>query len=161
MPDTRSNLTTPTAEPPQALSVLFTLFNEIGILSQLSSAMLEARLPAGVLISQFGVINHLGRGRDGSTPLKLARAFQVPKTTMTHTLGLLERHAWIIVMPNPKDKRSKCVWLTSEGRKFHANAIKAMDPDFVALAEKLDLVALAQILPVLQDLRSTLDEMRD
>ncbi|MEZ5791707.1 MAG: hypothetical protein R3D34_13310 [Nitratireductor sp.] len=67
--------------------VYFQFFNEIGIISQLGSAIMEALLPPGFLISHFSVLNHLTRVCDGRTPLEIARAFQVPKTTMTHTLS--------------------------------------------------------------------------
>ncbi len=71
---------------------IFALFNEIGIINQLAAALFESRLPPGVLVSHFSVLNHLIRVRDGATPLQLANAFQVPKTTMTHTLAGLETH---------------------------------------------------------------------
>jgi hypothetical protein len=61
----------------------FRLFNEIGIIEQLSRARFEARLPKGVLVPHFTVLNHLMRVEDGRTPLELARAFQVPKTTLS------------------------------------------------------------------------------
>jgi hypothetical protein len=59
----------------------FRLFNEIGIIEQLSRARFEARLPQGVTVPHFSVLNHLIRVEDGRTPLELATAFQVPKTT--------------------------------------------------------------------------------
>jgi DNA-binding MarR family transcriptional regulator len=66
---------------------IFRLFNEIGIIEQLSRALFEARLPKGVTRPHFSVLNHLMRVADGRTPLELARAFQVPKTTLSHTLA--------------------------------------------------------------------------
>ena len=79
----------------QDLGLYFVFFNEIGIIEQLIRALLEAKLPKGFLISHFSVLNHLIRVKDGQTPLVISRAFQVPKTTMTHTLSILERHALI------------------------------------------------------------------
>jgi hypothetical protein len=35
----------------------------------------------------FSVLNHLMRVEDGRTPLELARAFQVPKTTLSTLAG--------------------------------------------------------------------------
>src|SRR6056297_2207395 len=101
----------------------FALFNEVAIIAQLSGAMFEARLPPGFLVSHFGVLNHLIRVGDGPTPLRLARNFQVPKTTMTHTLAVLDRHGLIRFAPNPRDGRSKCVHITDAGRAFHGDAI--------------------------------------
>lgn len=139
----------------------FTLFNEIGIISQLSRAMFERRLPEGYLLPHFSVLNHLIRVRDGQTPLALARAFQVPKTTMTHMLGILERGALIALKPNPEDGRSKCVWITDDGRRFRDNAIASLDPDFVALASSISLKDASSLLPGLQALRKYLDQARD
>jgi DNA-binding MarR family transcriptional regulator len=93
-------------------SLYFELFNEIGILAQLSRALFEARLPKGLTVPHFSVLNHLVRLGDGKTPLALARAFQVPKTTRTHTLSGLEARGLVDLAPNPRDGRSKRVRLT-------------------------------------------------
>ncbi len=82
--------------------MFFTLFNEVGIIGQLSGSLFERRLPDGFLVSHFSVLNHLVRLGEGKTPLDLARAFQVPKTTMTHTLAGLEGAGLIRFAPNPR-----------------------------------------------------------
>ena len=92
--------------PDNSIPRYFQLFNEIGIVEQLARAMFEARLPDGMLVTHFSVLNHLVRVGDGRTPLALARAFQTPKTSMTHTLAGLERHGMVDMRPNPKDNRS-------------------------------------------------------
>ena len=144
-----------------ALAAFFMLFNEIGIIAQLSAAMFEARMPPGHLTSQFAVLNHLIRVRDGRTPLELARAFQVPKTTMTHTIALLEKRGHVAVRPNPEDGRSKQVWLTEAGRQFREQALAAMGPDMVDLAKAFSPEKAAALLPGLTELRKILDERRD
>lgn len=144
-----------------ALAAFFMLFNEIGILAQLSSAMFERRMEGGYLTSQFAVLNHLIRVRDGRTPLELARAFQVPKTTMTHTLSLLEKRGHVALRPNPEDGRSKQVWLTDAGRTFREQALAAMVPDMVKLAGLFSPSRAQAMLPELTALRKILDEARD
>jgi DNA-binding MarR family transcriptional regulator len=144
-----------------ALAAFFVLFNEIGILAQLSAAMFEARMPPGHLTSQFALLNHLIRVRDGRTPLELARAFQVPKTTMTHTIAQLEKRGHIAVRPNPEDGRSKQVWLTEAGRAFREQALAAMAPDIVELTAAFPPEKAAALLPGLTELRKLLDERRD
>ncbi|MEM1432113.1 MAG: MarR family transcriptional regulator [Pseudomonadota bacterium] len=141
--------------------VFFELFNEIGILSQLSGSTFEARLPAGMLVSHFSVLNHLTRVRDGQTPLALAQAFQVPKTTMTHTLTGLAKAGLVEMRPNPEDGRSKQVWLTAAGRAFREDAIAALGPDLAALAERFAPGRAAEILAHLTELRRIMDAMRD
>ena len=139
----------------------FAFFNEIGIIGQLSRAMFEARLPDGLLTSHFSVVNHLIRLGDGKTPLELARAFQVPKTTMTHMLSVLERHELVRLAPNPKDKRSKCVWLTDAGRAFRQDAIARLQPDIADMSSEIPPERIAALLPHLEEIRRYLDKRRD
>ncbi|MEM1375919.1 MAG: MarR family transcriptional regulator [Pseudomonadota bacterium] len=140
--------------------VFFELFNEIGIVGQLSRAMFEARLPDGLLVTHFSVINHLCRLGDGKTPLDLARAFQVPKTSMTHTLAGLEKAGFIKTEPNPADARSKLVKLTDAGRAFRGDAIDLLGPDMMKLAGAIDPKDATNALPFLRALRTYLDNNR-
>ncbi|MEL7278227.1 MAG: MarR family transcriptional regulator [Pseudomonadota bacterium] len=144
-----------------ARATYFALFNEIGIISQLSRAKMEASLPDGLVLPHFSVINHLIRVKDGRTPLELATAFQVPKTTMSHTLAGLEKHGLIEMRPNLKDGRSKRAWLTEAGQRFRDGAIAAMGPDFGFLAEAFPPDRVAEILPHLRALREVMDRERD
>lgn len=139
---------------------LFAVFNEINIIGQLSSTLFEARLPKGVLVSHFAVINHLVRLGDGKTPLALARAFQVPKTTMTHTLAGLARRGWVDMAPNPDDARSKLVLLSDAGKAFRDDAIAAIGPDLAELAGRMQRDP-ATLLDGLAEIRQVLDAMRD
>ncbi len=145
---------------PDDKDALFKVMNEIGIIGQLTTTLFEARLPDGVLVSHFSVINHLVRLGDGRTPLQLARAFQVPKTTMTHTLSGLVKRGWVTMAPNPRDARSKQVFLTDTGRRFREEAIAALGPDLVEILQRLPLDP-ATLLPGLTTLRQVLDKMRE
>ena len=147
-------------KPPRNAAVM-RFFNEIGIIEQLSRALFEARLPDGLLVSHFGVLNHLTRVRDGQTPLRLARAFQVPKTTMTHTLGGLEKRGYVRLAPNPEDGRSKCVWITPEGAAFRQSAIESLSPLMMRMLDEFPPDEMAELLPKLAKLRAYLDETRD
>jgi len=139
----------------------FRLFNEIGIIEQLSRTMFEARLPPGFVLSQFAVLNHLVRVGDGRTPVAIARAFQVPKTSMTHSLSVLEHAGLIEVRKNPKDGRSKLVHITDTGRKFRQYAIDSLAPDLTRVAAALPPERVALLLPDLEVLRKFLDSDRD
>ncbi len=147
--------------PDDNLDPFFALIVEVGIINQISTAFLEARLPDGLLVSHFSVVNHLIRVRDGSTPLELARAFQVPKTSMSHTLAGLEKNGFVETHPNPGDKRSKQVWLTADGRQFRNEALMQLVPIFQALAERFSPERVLSILPELSDFREVLDKLRD
>ncbi len=139
----------------------FALIYEVGIINQIGTAFLEARLPSGLLVSHFGVVSHLIRVGDGATPLELARAFQVAKTTMTHTLAGLERHGFVEMRPNPDDKRSKRVWLTPAGRRFRDDALAKMAPLFEALSGRFSPDRAEAMLPELSAFRAVIDRLRD
>ena len=142
-------------------TLLFTVFNEIGIIEQLSRTLLEARLPHGFIAAHFTVLNHLIRVADGRTPMEMARAFQVPKTSLTHTLSGLEKHGLVEMRPNPLDGRSKQVWLTPAGRKLRDDTIAAMAPDLMRLAKDFETQKLLDVLPVLTELRVYMDRARN
>ncbi|MFL4472185.1 MarR family winged helix-turn-helix transcriptional regulator [Tateyamaria armeniaca] len=142
-------------------AVFFEVFNEIGIIEQLSRAVLEARLPHGLIAPHFTVLNHLVRVRDGQTPVHMARAFQVPKTSMTHTLKGLEAHGLVQLRPNEEDGRSKRVWLTDAGRALRAETIAVLGLEFAQMAKDFDVERLLAITPVLRDLRIMMDAARD
>lgn len=139
----------------------FALLYEVGIINQIGTAFLEARLPSGLLVSHFGVVSHLIRVGDGATPLELARAFQVAKTTMTHTLAGLEKHGFVEMRPNPDDKRSKQVWLTLAGKQFRDDALAEMAPLFAMLGKRFSSKRVAAMLPDLAEFRAMLDQLRD
>ena len=143
------------------LALYFQLFNEIGILSQLSRTMFEARLEHGFLLPHFSVLNHLIRVGDGKTPLNLSRAFQVPKASMTHTLTGLAKAGYIKMLENEKDKRSKLIYITDSGREFRDAAIRSFAPDVDEIARHFSVEDAEAIVPTLQSLREVLDKMRD
>ncbi|MGB7240719.1 MAG: MarR family transcriptional regulator [Sulfitobacter sp.] len=143
------------------LGPYFALIYEVGIINQIGTAFLEARLPGGLLVSHFGVVSHLIRVGDGATPLELARAFQVAKTTMTHTLAGLEKHGFVEMRPNPGDKRSKQVWLTSSGKQFRDDALTKLAPLFEVLDKQFSSDRVAAILPELAEFRAVIDRLRD
>jgi DNA-binding MarR family transcriptional regulator len=148
-------------EPDRDIAVFFAFFNEVAIVGQLSARLLERRLPEGFLISHFAVLNHLVRLGDGRTPLAIARAFQTPKTTMTHTLAGLERAGLIRFAPNPEDGRSKRVLLTDAGRAFRDDAVARLGPDAARMAEAIPTDRVAALLPALAEIRAWLDRDRD
>jgi len=139
----------------------FQFFTEVGILNQLSRAGFEAHLPKGITLAHFSVLNHLVRLGDGQTPLQIAKAFQLPKTTMTHTLSVLEKRGLIVMRPNPDDGRSKSVILTKLGRKFRDDAIAASTPFFANFAAQFPPEKLKDVLPLLAEMRGFLDKERD
>lgn len=140
---------------------VFAFFNEIGIVSQLASALFTRLIPTGLHLSHFIVLNHLVRLGDGRAPAQIASALQVTKPTMTNTLSVLTRHGFISVDPNPEDGRSKLVRLTPAGRAFREEAVAGLAPALAFVAEHISQDELLSVLPVLQKVRKLLDAERD
>jgi DNA-binding MarR family transcriptional regulator len=130
------------------------------IISQLGSTLFERVMPGGMTLAQFSVLNRFVRIEGPSSPLELARAFQVTKGTMTSTLRRLEARGWVTVRPDPGDGRAKCVAITASGRRARAQALAAIQP-LVVVMETAFAGRLAAALPLLIELRDYLDRRRD
>lgn len=141
--------------------LVFQFFTEVGIIHQLSVAMFNKRLPDGLHVSHFSVLNHLVRLGDGKMPQTLARAFQLSKGTMTHTLAELSKRGFIQLVPNEKDGRSKLVFVTDSGRVFRKKAMENLGPLMSQLETKLDFEKIAKMQSELAAIRAVLDDNRD
>lgn len=142
------------------MALTFGVLTEVNIVAQLSAAAFERQMP-GWLTAHFGVVQHLIRRGDGVTPMDLARAFQQPKTTMTHTLQVLERRGLIAMSPNPRDGRSKLIVLTEAGRAWHAKATAQVAQGMAAMHSHLAPGTLEALLPHLEHLRAVMDNLRE
>ena len=138
----------------------FAFFNEIGIINQLTTTLFAATLPDGLHPSHFAIINHLARLGDGRTPISIAGAMQVTKTTMTHSLKVLEDRNLIRTGPNPEDARGKLVWLTEHGREFRATAMAQVVDRFSGLLTEDIRAAMDRCRNDLVMIRRHLDENR-
>lgn len=140
---------------------LFELLTEVSIINQLATSALEACLPAGLIAAHFAVMNHLIRVGDGRTPVDIARALQVPKTSFSNTLAGLSKRGLIDVRPNPEDQRSKTLWITDAGRRVHRETIAGLAQSYGPLFQHLDQAEIAALLPGLRAVRSAMDALRD
>ena len=141
--------------------LIFTLFNEIGIIQQLSTARFSRVLAPDLNPSEFGVLNHFVRLGDGKTPTYLAKAFQMTKPSMTAILGKLERKGYIEIVASKEDRRQKIVTLTEAGRPARGKGLQAMAPLADIVLKSQDISDLEAMLPKLQALREFLDEERN
>lgn len=139
----------------------FRIFNEIGIIEQLSRNRIERVLPEGLTLPQFTVLNHFVRLGGERSPARLASAFQVTKQTMTSTLQRLERSGFIEMRPDPDDGRGKRVAITEKGRQMRQDCLAAMAPVLKRLTEIVGNDHLGAALPLLVELRKKLDENRE
>ncbi len=146
---------------PADADILFTFFNEIGILSQLSGAAFEKAMPEGMTLPQFSVLNHLTRLGDGWSPLRISRAMQVTKGAMTNTLQHLEGKGLVDIRPDEKDGRAKQVFITAAGRAVRDACIASMIPYMNKFAADIPATDIAPALPLLQRAREWLDKERE
>jgi DNA-binding MarR family transcriptional regulator len=150
-----------TQNPETQDPLAFRVFNEIGIISQLATTMVEQVMPDGMTLAQFSVLNHFVRLGGEKSPVELARAFQVTKGTMTSTLQRLESHRWIEVKPDPRDGRGKRVTITATGRAARQTALTSIAPLIAEVEAAITPAAFAAALPFLTELRTHLDRRRD
>lgn len=142
-------------------NLIFTLFNEIGIINQLSTARLARALAPDLNPSEFGVLNHFIRMGDGKSPSYLAKAFQMTKPSMTAILGKLAGKGYVEIVGSEEDRRRKIVTITAAGQAARQRGLVAMAPLASTLMAGQDVQALEQILPTLQTLREFLDQERN
>ncbi|MBK8628893.1 MAG: MarR family transcriptional regulator [Sphingomonadales bacterium] len=140
----------------------FEFFNEIGILEQLSGALLDGVLPKGMTRAQFSVLNHFVRlDVAEKSPAALASAFQVTRPTMTSTLGRMEKNGLISIRADPQDGRAKLVSLTPAGRAMRETCLSALAPMVPVLNGMVSQEEMNDLLPRLRAIRIRLDAARN
>ncbi|MGI9350837.1 MAG: MarR family winged helix-turn-helix transcriptional regulator [Rhizobiaceae bacterium] len=149
-----------TENPASNEDVYFRFFNEIGIISQLSSNRAERAMPRGLTMSQFSLLNHFMRGRPPASPLQLANAFQVTKGAMTNTLKQLEGKGFIEIKPHEIDGRSKIVSISQTGRSAQMEAQSRLIGFFADFSEAFGEDQIRELVPGLEKIRVWLDENR-
>ena len=138
----------------------FRIFNEIGIISQLSAAIMTRVLPHGLSMAQFGVLNHFVRLGGERTPARLAEAFQVTRGAMTNTLTRLEAQGFVSLRADPDDGRGKIVQITEAGRQAREDALAVLMHEVTKLEGKVNWAEMEEVLPKLEALRKILDDER-
>ena len=146
----------PVEDPPH-----FRFLTEIGIIEQLARNQLERRLPDGLKVSQFAVLNHLVRLGGAWSPLRLARSFQLTKGAMTNTLQRLEKRGLIEIAPDPDDGRAKLVTITNAGSEMRQRCVASVGPLLADLSNSVTADDLSSTLPVLERVRKHLDTHRE
>ena len=144
----------------QEQQIYFRFFNEVGIINQLSSTRAERKMPHGLTMSQYSVLNHFVRGLPPKSPLELANAFQVTKGAMTNTLKQLEKKGFIDIRPHDVDGRSKIVSISKAGIAAHQDAIQWLAVAFSDFISAFTPEELANVLPVMEKVRIWLDNNR-
>lgn len=133
----------------------------IGLLSELVAAdqqiksTLSRKLPKGMEMSHFSVLNHLNHTGE-KTPAQLARNFHLTKGAMTNTLKRLEASGYIHIRPDWDDARRKQVSISDTGRAIRELAMTQLFPEFEKIVEALGDQNIKQTLRVLRAFRAAL-----
>jgi len=149
------------AAPASDADLLFRVFNEVGIIAQLSSTAFERVMPEGMTLAQFTILNHFVRLGGRRRPSDLARAFQVTRATMTSTLQRLEPKSLVRIVPDESDGRGRLVEITETGRAMHADCLRRLAPLLKDLLGQIGREPFAAALAPLAEIREKLDRMRD
>ena len=144
----------------ESAALLFSYFNEIGIIAQLAGNEFERCLPEGLTNSQFGVLNWFVRVDSEATPGRLARAFQVTGGAMTNTLKKLEAKGLVRVEPDAHSGRQKRVTITPVGKAMRDHAIATTAPLLMEFAKAFPAARIEKQVKELQNVRQFLDERR-
>ncbi len=139
---------------------LWLLFTEIGMLDQIGRTIAESALVGGLSLAQFALLNHLVRMGGDWSPVRLARAFQVTKQTMTSTLQRLQRQGFVAIRPDPSDARAKLVSLTPEGAAVHSVCLARLGPAMAVAVDAAPDGLVEMLLPKLVTLREALGRAR-
>jgi len=137
-------------------SLAITLFSEIMASDQLVRSQLSKALPKGMELSHFSVLNHLAHQGVERSPAQLARLFSVTKGAMTNTLNKLEMAGYVHIRPDWDDARKKKVALSIAGRNARDHAVRAVEPVFDSIINKLGVDKIKTTLPILRELRTAL-----
>ena len=141
---------------------LIAFFTDISIIDQLVSTLIERRLPAGLSMAGFSLINHMVRtGQETASPGALARALQVTRGAITGVLHKLTAEGFVTLEPDPRDGRGKKVRITSGGLAAREAALAGMAPLVAELEARMDLAAIRRAHPVLRGIREDLDRHRE
>ena len=146
---------------PETLVELYSVMNEVQIVSQLWSNEMRQVMPGDLSVAQFSVLNWFSRVDDQATPGRLARAFQVTKGAMTHTLGKLLDAGLVTISPDPSSGRRKIVRRTPRGATLREAAIANTFEILGDFASDVDADRLKRILPTLRLMRRHLDAKRE
>lgn len=147
-------------ETPAPLSPVLSLFAAVSSAHHAAQRLVEARLPKGLSGAQFAVLERLVRLGEGQTPISIAGAFGWPKTSMSHTLAVMEARGLVRLEPNPRDGRSKCLWLTPKGRALAMLGVTAVEEDLARIAALAPLDAIERLADDLASLAARLVDQR-
>jgi DNA-binding MarR family transcriptional regulator len=115
------------------------------------SSWVRDQLYAGVVAAGFDDLNaaHVGLwrypGHDGLPPSQLADRVGITKQSVNELLGHLERHSYVLHVPDSGDGRVRVIRLTSKGRRLEQTIYAEAGEAQMRIAEILGPRRFAQL----------------
>lgn len=109
----------------------------------------------GLTVTQFSLLGHL-RAMAGVSIGVLAEAMVMDPTSLTRALRPLERQGLVDLQSDPKDRRSRCLHITNNGRKTYERARAGWQRAQDHLAQVLGVDGTPHLNAALDDLTSRL-----
>ncbi|WP_165843977.1 MarR family winged helix-turn-helix transcriptional regulator [Phenylobacterium kunshanense] len=129
------------------------VFDEISLIEHGVRTAITRSLPVGLTYPQYEVLNLIARRGDDLTPAQIAEALKMTPGAITNTLQRLEATRLAILEPCLRDRRSKRVRLTADGREAYNRAMAAIRPKVEKLREGFTEKEFREALPFLRALR--------
>lgn len=96
----------------------------------------EAFRPLGITSGQYSLLMSLNRPEP--PPIgPVANLLAMDRTTLTANLKPLERQGLVRLIQNPKDKRSRLLLLTEEGKALLARAVPIWESEHAAIDSEI------------------------
>lgn len=95
------------------------LFRTIGAISRQSTTSANQQVkPYGLDNNLFQYLMRIVEN-EGITQVELTNLIKVDKTTLSRALQKLERHGYLVKVPNPANKKYKLLYPTDSGREVY------------------------------------------
>jgi DNA-binding MarR family transcriptional regulator len=129
---------------------------------QILLGQLDALLrPHGLTFARYEALVLLSFSRDGALPMRLiGERLMVHPTSVTNTIGRLERQHFVVRKPNPRDGRGTLAEITPEGREVMQRATTDLMQAEFGMSAYND-AQLDDMFSLLRGLRVTAGDFKD
>jgi DNA-binding MarR family transcriptional regulator len=91
----------------------------------------------GLSVSEMAALEHLHASRGGLTPTQLGKRLSMSSGTVSPLVDRLERAGYVERHPNPEDRRSSVVKMTTWGVEESSRHLLPLAADFLEIASGL------------------------
>lgn len=114
--------------------------------------------PLGLTRSQWWLLAHLKR-RNGLSQTDLAEELDLGKVTLGGLLDRLEANGWVTRQPDPKDRRTKRIYLAAKSENFIAEMTAASTLLINRVTEGVSIAEIDHLIDTLLLLKGKLIEI--